>query len=301
MVHDVIVIGGAFAGLSAALQLGRARRSVLVIDAGLPRNRFAAHSHGFLGQDGKTPAEILSVARQQLATYSTATVMTGEATSARNTVRGFEVATADGRSFEGARLVLTGGVRDTLPSVPGVGEEWGRSVFQCPYCDGYEVGGGPIAVLGIGPMSSHQALLLSEWGDVTFFLNGGAEPDTEQQAALARRNVKIETATVARWSKDDAGSMGFDMADGRRTQAKALFTASRTALSSPIADQLGCAFEQGPQGSYVKVDDRQRTSVTNVFAAGDAARPMHSVALAVAGGAMAGIAAHQSLVFDVAA
>lgn len=301
MVHDVIIVGGAFAGLSAALQLGRARRSVLVIDAGLPRNRFAAHSHGFLGQDGRTPAEILAVARQQLAAYSTATVMTGEATAARTAVRGFEVAMADGRSFESARLVLTGGVKDTLPAVPGVGEEWGRSVFQCPYCDGYEVGGGPIAVLGAGPMSSHQALLLSEWGDVTFFLNGGAEPDAEQRAALARRNVKMEAAAVARWSKDEAGAMGFDLADGRRIRAKALFTASRTALSSPIAEQLGCALEQGPQGAYVKVDERQRTSVANVFAAGDAARPMHSVALAVAGGAMAGIAAHQSLVFDVAA
>ncbi|MGE0502221.1 MAG: NAD(P)/FAD-dependent oxidoreductase [Rhizobiaceae bacterium] len=301
MVHDVIVVGGAFAGLSAALQLARARRSVLVIDAGQPRNRFAAHSHGFLGQDGRTPADILATAREQLRAYRTAMLTSGEATSARWSARGFEVATGDGQVIHGSRLILTTGVKDTLPPVAGLDEEWGKSVFVCPYCDGYEVGGGAIGVLATGPMSSHQAMLLTEWGDVTFFLNGAAELDDGQRAELAGRGVTIETTAVNRWTRERDGTVGFDMADGRRSKVKALFTGPRISMASPIAEQLGLDFEQGPLGPYVRVDDRQRSSVANVFAAGDAARPMHSVALAVAGGAMAGIAAHQSLVFEAAA
>jgi thioredoxin reductase len=301
MVHDAIVIGGAFAGLSAALQLGRARRSVIVVDAGKPRNRFASHSHGFLGQDGRTPTEILATARGQLAAYSTVAIAPGEATDARATLRGFEVALADGVTVEAARLILASGLIDTLPPVPGLAEEWGRSVFQCPYCDGYEVGGGPIAVLAVNRNSMHQAPLLADWGRVTFFLNGAFELTDDDRALLTKRGVTVETAKVERWSRNADGGTGVVMDGGRIVPAKALFTATRTALASPIAEQLGCALQDGPQGSYIQVDERQRTSVANVFAAGDAARPMHSVALAVAGGAMAGIAAHQSMVFDLAA
>jgi len=299
--HDAIIIGGSFAGLSAALQLARTRRSVLVLDSGKPRNRFAQHSHGFLGQDHRPPADILATARQQLARYSTARIVEAAAIEARETAHGFEIATDGDETFAAARLVIATGLVDTLPDVAGLTAEWGRSVFQCPYCDGYEIGGGPIGVLAVSRNSLHQMVLLSEWGEVTVFLNGAFAPTDEERADLAARRIAVEEAPVAAWTRDANGQPQMQMADGRHIGVKALFTATRTTQASPVAEQLGCAMEDGLQGPLVKVDGMQATSVPNVFAAGDAARAMHSVAFAVSSGALAGIAAHRSLVFAAAA
>lgn len=301
MHHDAIIVGGSFAGLAAALQLARARRNVLVIDAGKPRNRFATASHGFLGQDGRTPAEILGTARQQLAAYRTATVRQDEAIEGRAGGQGFTLRLAGGDTVSADRLVLATGVTDTLPGIPGLQDEWGRSVFHCPYCDGYEIGGGAIGVLATSPMAMHQALLVADWGPVTLFTNGIFEPDQNEHANLRRRNVGIEQAPVRAWTRDAAGTTGMDLSDGRRVALAGLFTASRTSMTSPIAEQLGCAFDDGMFGPVIRVDERQQTTVPGVFAAGDAARSMHSVTFAVSTGAFAGIAAHQSMVFAQAA
>lgn len=297
MQYDLIVVGGSFAGLSAATQAARARRKVLVVDAGQPRNRFAAHSNGFLTNDGKPPLEIIGEARRQLLKYPTVGIVEDLAESAEAIDGGFTVITKGGDRITGSRLVLATGVRDTLPDVPGLAEHWGRRVAHCPYCHGYEIGGGAIGVLASGPASLHHAPLLADWGDVTLFTNGIAEPDAEQQHMLSARAVRVERAKVT--AVEDAGSEGLRLLleDGGRPVVKALFVATRTSMASPLAEQLGLAFTEGMAGPVIKVDERQRTSVPGVFAAGDAARAMHNVAFAVADGAMAGIAAHQSLVF----
>ena len=164
-IHDVIIVGGSFAGLSAAMQLARARRRVLVIDAGRPRNRFARTSHGFLGQDGRTPAEILETARAQLSRYPTFELRHDEATRAESCDDAFEVGLASGATVRARRLVLATGVVDELPEIPGFAERWGASVLHCPYCHGYEVAGGRIGVLGDGEGGVHKGSLLRDWSD----------------------------------------------------------------------------------------------------------------------------------------
>jgi thioredoxin reductase len=296
MSHDVIIVGGSFAGLAAALQLARARRRVLVIDAGQRRNRFSHAAHGFLGQDGRAPATIIQEARARMAAYPTATVADAVAEHARPTDTGFEVALADGARHRAAQLILATGVVDELPAIPGLSERWGRSVLHCPYCHGHEVAGGRLGVLATGPLSLHQALLIPDWGAVTFFTNGQITLDADQRALLRDRRVAIEEAPVAGIEGDAPALTGVRLRDGRAVALDALFTSSRVRQASPLAEQLGCALDDGPFGPIIRVDARQRTTVAGVYAAGDAARMMQNISFAVADGAFAGISAHQATV-----
>jgi thioredoxin reductase len=193
---DVLVFGGSYAGISAALQLARARRRVLVIDAGMRRNRVATHAHGFLGQDGRDPAEIAATARAELLAYPTVTWIDGTATEVQQTEDGFVVGLASGQHHTAKRLILAAGVVDHLPEIPGVAERWGRSIFHCPYCHGYELGGGRVGVLATSAISVHQALMLPDWGETTYFTRGLFEPSAEQRAALQQRGVTVEHAPV---------------------------------------------------------------------------------------------------------
>lgn len=294
---DVIVIGGSYAGLSAAMQLARARRRVLVIDAGQRRNRYAQHSHGFLGQDGREAAAIAADGRAQLMKYPTVRWIEGSATQASQTAQGFRVTLGDGGAFSAARLLLATGVVDELPPIAGLAERWGSSAFHCPYCHGYELMEGAIGVLATGPLSIHHAMMLPDWGRVTFFLNGAFEPDEAQLAALAARGVAIERTPV----RAIAGHAAVQLLDGRSLEMAGLFVLTRTHSGSPLAEQLGCEVEQGPTGTHVRVDGMKASSVAGVFVCGDAARMFGNVALAVADGALAGAATHQSLIFGLAA
>lgn len=296
MSYDAIVVGGSFAGLSAAMQLARARRRVLVIDAGQPRNRFAEASHGFFGQDGKPPYDILREAARQLTAYPTVRIVRGEATGAAQVDGGFTVALNDGREEQAARLVLATGVRDELPPIPGMQERWGKTVLHCPYCHGYEVAGRALGVLANNPLFAHQAGLLPDWGPTTLFTQGLYEPDAEQAEHLAARGVQVERTPVVELLGDAPGLDAVRLADGRIVPLQAIFTASKVHMASPLAEQLGCAFEEGPQGPYIRVDDlKKQTTVAGVYAAGDAAGPTHNATLASAGGVLAGVGAHQSL------
>lgn len=295
MSYDAIVVGGSFAGLSAAMQLARARRRVLVIDAGLPRNRFAEASHGFFGQDGKPPYDILREAARQLSAYPTVRIVRGEATGASPVDGGFSLVLDDGREEQAARLVLATGVRDELPPIPGLQERWGRTVLHCPYCHGYEVAGRALGVLANGPLSVHQAVLLPDWGPTTFFTQGVFELDAEQAEQLTGRGVRVERTSVVELLGEAPDLEAVRLADGRVLSLQALFTAPKVHMASPLAAALGCAFEEGPLGPYIRVDDRKQTTVTGVYAAGDAAAPTHNATLASAGGVLAGVGAHQSL------
>jgi thioredoxin reductase len=295
MPHDVIVIGGSYAGLSAAMQLARARRQVLVIDAGLPRNRFATGAHGFLGQDGRPPADILRDAIAQLEAYPTFDLTHGEATGARRDGDGFVVTLADGSEQRAARLVLATGVTDELPPIPGMTERWGQTVLHCPYCHGYEVADQPLGVIAAHPMSAHQAGLIPDWGPTTYFTQGVFEPDAEQAAHLAARGVTIERTPVVELLGEAPALEGVRLADGRTVSVGALFVAPATRPSSPLAELLGCGFDEGHMGPHVRVDEWKQTTVPGVYAAGDAAAPMHNATLASAAGVLAGVGAHQSL------
>lgn len=296
MQYDVIIIGGSFAGLSAAMQLARARRQVLLIDAARPRNRYAAHAHGFLGQDGVPPHEIVAAARAQLARYPTVALLDGEAVQAQPQDGGFGVVVAGGRQVRGARLILATGMRDELPPLPGLQERWGQTVLHCPYCHGYEVAGNPLGVLAAHPMSAHQAMMLPDWGPTTYFTQGQFEPSAEEAQHLAARGVRIERTPVVALLGEAPALDGVVLADGREVALRALFVASRAHMASPLAEQLGCAFDEGPLGPVIRVDELKQTTVTGVYAAGDASTPMSNATLASASGVMAGVCAHRSLV-----
>ncbi len=289
---DVAVIGGSYAGLSAALQLARARRRVAVVDAGLRRNRFAAHAHGFIGQDGRAPGDIAAAGRADLLAYPTVRWHADTAVAAQAHGEGFRIELAAGAAIQARRLVLAVGVEDHLPPLDGLAERWGRSVFHCPYCHGYELDNGRIGVLASSELSQHQAMLLPDWGRVTLFTDGRYAPDAAQRDALVARGVTIEPATVT--AIVDTATVV--LADGRRTELDGLFALSRTAVNGTLADQLGCATEPSPFGSYLRTDETRATTVSGVFACGDAARMAGSIAFAVADGMQAGVAAHRSLI-----
>lgn len=295
MQYEVIVVGGSYAGLAAAMPLARARRRVLVIDAGRPRNRYAAHSHGFFGMDGWAPSDMLDEAGRQLASYPSAELLHGQALQARVDGDGFAVGLAEGRSLGAQRLILATGVRDELPDIPGLRERWGRSVVHCPYCHGYEFGRAPLGVLATQAGSLHQALLVPDWGPTTYFSQGAFEPDAEQARRLAARGVAIERSRVVALLGPDDGLSGVRLEDGRELALAGLFVAPTTHPADDLARQLGCEYDAGPMGPLLRVDDFKRTTVAGVYAAGDAASAMASVSLAVAAGTLAGVGAHQSL------
>jgi len=293
-IFDVIVIGGSYAGMAGALQVARGRRQVAVIDAGIRRNRFAEYSHGVLGQDGKSPALIASEAKAQLLLYPNLTWIEGTVESAEKVGDLFNVITVDNQTLRAKRLLLATGVSDHLPAITGLQDRWGKSVFHCPYCHGYELNQGSLGVLAVGEASIHQALLIPDWGPTTFFTNNCFTPNELQLKQLAARNVRIETEAVS----EIIGEAAIKLASGRVIELAGLFVASLTKPASPIAYDLGCELAESPIGFYVKTDELKQTNIPGVFAAGDLGRPMGSVTFAIGDGAQAGFAVHRSLIFD---
>lgn len=294
-VYDVIVVGGSHAGLSAAMQLARARRRVLVLDTGQRRNRYAEHSHGFLTQDGSAAAGIAARGRAQLEAYPTVQWRDEGAVSAAEFGDGFQLTLSDGDAVLRRRLVLATGVIDELPPIAGLAERWGRSVFHCPYCHGYELDQGNIGVLATSAMAMHHALMLPDWGRVTLLLNDAFDPDGAQLAALERRGVRLERSAVVRVE----GTADVVLANGLTLPMDGLFVMSQMRAASGLADQLGCAMDDGAVGKFIRTDAQKASSVRGVFCCGDMARAVGNVAMAVADGALAGVAAHRSLIAEL--
>ena len=296
--YDAVIIGGSFAGLSAALQIARTRRPVLVVDAGRPRNRFADASHGFFTQDGSSPLAMIATAREQLRLYPNARTLSGEVTAVGGADGNFTVSTSNGEVFAARKLVLAYGVSDTLPDLPGLAERWGATVLHCPYCHGFEFSGRRLGVLQSHPMAAHQAMLVADWGPTTLFLQGGPAPDAETATKLAARGVTVEPIAVRALIGDDAGLSALALEDGRRVPIDALYVGPVARHNSALASQLGCALDETPLGPIIRTDERKRTTVAGVFAAGDIARVPHNATWASADGVAAGVFLHQSLVFE---
>ena len=291
---DVLIVGGSYAGIAAGLILARARRPVTIIDSGLPRNRAASHSHGVLGQDGVSGAELLKNARQQLLDYPSVRWVQGEVVQAQSSADGVEVRTADGQVLAARKLLLATGIADQLPELPGLAERWGSTVLHCPYCHGYEVGGGAIGLLGGHPMSAAKAPLFAEWGNVTFFSQGLPISD-EERAAMQQRGVQIETTPVVGVQGDQPTWLEVELADGRRIAQRALFVPAMQQMATPLVQQIGCTLVESMMGVLVEVDMMKQTSVPNVYAAGDATT-VGNITLAMAEGVRAGIGVHHALV-----
>ncbi|GAW42354.1 Thioredoxin reductase [Brevundimonas sp. SH203] len=296
MPHDALIIGGSYAGLSAALQLVRARRRVLVIDDGRPRNRFAARAHGVLANDGRPGAEIAAAAHAQVAAYPTAAFRRTEAVAVERIDGGFQVAFADGTRTTGRRLLLSHGVEDVPADIPGVKERWGRTALHCPWCHGYEIGGGPVGVLGWGDHAAAYASTVAEWGQATLFLGPDTVLSPEDVRLLHRRGVTIETTPIARLEGEAQTLTGVRLADGRFVVLKALFVGANVRIASPFAEHLGCEMTDTPVGRVIKVDAQQQTTQPGVFAAGDLARAASNITLATSDGMTAAHALFRSLI-----
>jgi thioredoxin reductase len=292
--HDVIIIGGSFAGLAAATQLGRARRDVLVLDTGLPRNRFASHSHGFLTRDGAAPQDMLAEARRQLGIYTAVALRTGAAIAANRIADGFAVELESGERLSSRKLILAHGMADEIDLLPGMERCWGKTVFFCPYCHGFEVADRKLGLLLRHGDALELARFYKEWtSDFTLFTNG-AQVDAIVRRALADIGVKIIDDTVLTLEHHDGELRAVVTAAGP-VPLDALFTHPPARFTTNLGVELGCDTKEGPMGLFFAVDHLQETSVPGVFAAGDIARPAPSVSYAVADGVAAGVFAHRAL------
>jgi thioredoxin reductase len=293
--YDVIIIGGAFAGLSAATQLGRARRKVLVLDTSLPRNRFAAHSHGFFTRDGSPPLELLAEARRQLAAYGTVELRNARATGISGQADSFVVALEGAGPVSSRRIILAHGMTDDLSALPpGADACWGKSVFTCPYCHGYEFGDQRLGLLYRMGDPLEMVRFYKEWtATFTLFTNGNPiEPHASK--ALAEMNVPIVDDPVLRL-EHDAGNLRAIVTASGSIPLDAMFAHPPARLSTTIGVDLGCQTKEGHVGPFYAVDATQMTTVPGIYAAGDAANPMPSISYAVSAGVAAGTFAHRSL------
>ena len=294
--NDVIIIGGSFAGLAAALQLGRARRKVTVLDTGLPRNRFAGHSHGLLGHDHKPPLDILAEARQQLARYPAIRLVNARADNVSGAIDDFSVLTAEGESLEARRVILSYGVADQMPEVPGFAESWGTSIVPCPYCDGFEVADRHWGHIWSGPQSHNQARLFHDWTDKLTVFADGRDIAPDIRADLANRNIAVVDGRIIEIAHREGRIATVNLDSGRNVAVDVLFANPRNKPSASLHEALGLATVDTPTGIVLKVDERRQTSMPGIYAAGDLATPfLPSVTQASSQGAMAGIFAQQSM------
>lgn len=294
--NDVIIIGGSFAGLAAALQLGRARRKVIVLDTGLPRNRFAGHSHGLLGHDHKPPLDILAEARDQLVRYPTVKLVVARAEEVSGAIDDFCVLTDDNESLRARRLILSYGVADQMPNVPGFAENWGTSIVPCPYCDGFEVADQHWGLVWSGPQSHNYVRLYHDWTDALTVFADGHDIPLDIQADLSRRHVRVIDARITEIVRHGSHGATVKLGTSPDVAVDILFAHPRNKPSASLHESLGLATVNTPFGIALKVDERRETSVPGIYAAGDLANPlMASVTLAISHGATAGISAQQSM------
>jgi len=299
---DVAVIGGGAGGLAAAVTLGRARRSVLVIDAGRPRNAPADGVHNFLTRDGLPPAELVAIGREEVGRYG-GEIRSGTAVAARAVRDGFEVDLVDGTQIRARRLVVASGLVDELPDVPGLREQWGSGVVHCPYCHGWEISDQAIGVLGSGPMAVHQALLFRQWSaDLVLFLHTAPEPTTEQIEQLDARDIAIVRGPVAAIEAGDAGLSGVRLGDGTVVARQAVVVGPRMVARSSVLESLGLLPVPHPlgaeHGECYPADAMGTTAVPGVWVAGNAGDIQAQVITAASQGVMAGAAANLSLITE---
>jgi thioredoxin reductase len=294
MTYDVVVIGGGPAGLSGAVALGRALRKVLVIDSGTPRNAPADGIHNYLTRDGIPPGEYASIGRSEVVRFG-GEVVEGEVTAVSGAAPSFQVALADGSTVSARRLLVTTGLTDVLPEIPGLAERWGRTVLHCPYCHGYEVRGKAIGIVATTPMAMHAALLWGQWTtDLTLFRNDSFTPDEEQTRQLAARKVTVVPGAVTAVADD-----GVHLADGSVVPRDYLVVQSRLEARAEMLASIGLKTADHPMGigTHVPVEDPSgRTSVPGVWVAGNVTEPMAQVITSAGAGLTAGAMINADLV-----
>jgi thioredoxin reductase len=302
--YDVVVAGGGAAGLNGALMLARSRRSVVVIDAGAPRNAPAAGVHGFLSQDGTPPAELLARGRAEVRRYG-GRVVPGEVSAVTRTDRRgdrrFAVTLADGRTVRARRLLVATGLADELPDIPGLRARWGRDVVHCPYCHGWEVRDQAVGVLASGPLSVHQALLFRQLTeDVAFFPHTGPWPASEEAEQLAARGITVVGGEVTSVEIAADRLAGVRLGDGRVVSRQVLAVSPRMVARAGFLAALGLRPAPHPSGAgeHIPADAAGQTGVPGVWVAGNVTDLAAQVGGAAAAGAVAGARINADLVAE---
>jgi len=291
--YDVAVVGGGAAGLSAALVLARARRAVVVIDAGAPRNAPAAHMQGFLSRDGMPPAELLAAGRDEVARYGGHLVSATVTDVTTGDHGGFEISGSDGQVMSARRVLVTTGLRDELPDLPGVRERWGRDLLHCPYCHGHEVRDGRLGVLGGTPDAVQHALLVRQWSSDVVFFSHTSELTADEREQLVARAIGVVDGRVGRLVVEGDRLHGVELEDGRVVRRDAVFIRPAFTPNSDLLSGLGCATHEN---GWVVADPTGRTTVPGVWVAGNVVNPRAQVITAAGEGSAAAIAINNDLV-----
>jgi thioredoxin reductase len=293
--YDVVIVGAGPAGLSAALMLGRCRRTVLVCDSGQPRNAASQAVHGYLTREGIPPREFLRTAREQMRPYATVTFRDVTVTSAECRTDGrFHVTLEGGETVHARKLLIATGVRDNLPQVEGLHELYGRSVFHCPYCDGWEVRDQPLAVYGKGEKGYGLSLELTAWSaDIVLCTDGPCDIDNEQRERLGRNGIRVRDERVRRLEGHDGVLQRIVFESGPAEERRALFFTAGQYQHSPLAIQLGCEFND--KGT-VRTGRYETTHLRGLYVCGDASRAVQWVVVAASEGAEAAFAINTDLI-----
>ncbi|MDQ2635621.1 MAG: NAD(P)/FAD-dependent oxidoreductase [Actinomycetota bacterium] len=297
---ECVVVGGGAAGLSAALVLGRARRRTLLVDAGEQSNSAAPAIGGLLGHDGRPPAELYETGRRELAAYPSVRYREGKVVSGTSVSNRFLLELDDGEQVAARRVLLATGMQYCPPDLPGLDALWGTSVFQCPFCHGWEMRDKRLATLAAGEEAVHSALMLRGWSDdVVLLTDGAAELDDHARRLLSAANVTVDERRVVELLGDDGQLTAVAFADGDRLPRDGLLVEAPLRQRSPLAAQLGAACADGPLApDTVAVDSLHRTSTPSVFAAGDLCAEQPYVAGAIAAGSQTAMIVAQSLLAD---
>lgn len=291
---DTIIIGGSYAGLSAAMTLGRSKRHVLIIDDNNPCNRQTPYSHNFITHDGEKPAVIKAKALEQVLKYDTVRLQEGTALTGAKADKGFEIATAAGDIFSADRLLFATGVTDIMPGIEGLAECWGISVLHCPYCHGYEVKDSPLGIIANGDMAFEYSRMIHHWSkDLVLFTNGRADLTEEQIAILQKHHISVVDDEIKELHHDKGLLKSVIFQNGKKHPLNAIFYRAAIRQHCNIPEQLGC--ELNKQG-LIAIDGFQHTSVAGIYAAGDNSAMFRSVAIATAAGTMAGAILNKELI-----
>ncbi|HTE24885.1 NAD(P)/FAD-dependent oxidoreductase [Flavitalea sp.] len=290
---DVIIIGGSYAGLSAAMALGRSMREVLIVDGGNPCNKPVPRSHNLLGQDGRSPSVITSIARQEVLQYPTVNFLKDIVETAKAVDDYFELTTITGQVLQAKKILLTTGLKDEMPEINGFEACWGISVLHCPYCHGYEFRGINTVIIASGTTAFEFAELISHWTDkLSLVTNGEAELEKDQYQLLAEKNIKIIETKINRLHHTNGYLQCIYFEDGTSMDANVAYARPFMKQHSTLPEELGCEFHN----IHIKVDQYQQTSVRGVFAAGDNCSPLRSLANAIAAGGVAGAFINKELI-----
>ncbi|PKF74296.1 NAD(P)/FAD-dependent oxidoreductase [Chryseobacterium sp. PMSZPI] len=290
---DVIIIGGSYAGLSAAMALGRSLRHVLIIDNGKPCNGQTPHSHNFITHDGKTPKEISGIAKEQVAKYNTVQFYDGTVRTIERNSDGFNVKLSSNENFYAKKLILASGIKDVMPDIPGFAECWGISVLHCPYCHGYEVKNEVTGIFADGELAyEFSKLIFNMTKKLTIFTNGKSILTNEQIEKLQQNNIRINEDEIQRIEHENGYIQNVVFKNDKKEPLKVLYAKIPFEQNMNVSENLGCELtEQG----FIKVDGMQKTTVPGVFACGDNVTMMRSVASAIAQGSLAGAMVNKEL------